>query len=112
MAHTQKDIKITFLAALLIKLFVLIINLPREFCFTEEKVLFIDSLKQFLTSMIIVKKMINKHFNKNLIMSAEEEEGRFESTNICWISDKLFDVGDDKVRDHCHITIKYRGAAH
>ena len=56
--------------------------------------------------------MINKHFNKNLIMSAEEEEGRFESTNICWISDKLFDVEDDKVRDHCHITIKYRGAAH
>ena len=26
--------------------------------------------------------------------------------------DKLFDVGDDKIRDHCHITRKYRGAAH
>ena len=36
--------------------------------------LFIGSLKQFLMSMIIAKKMIKKHFNKNLIMSAEEEE--------------------------------------
>ena len=26
--------------------------------------------------------------------------------------DKLFDVGDDKVRNHCHITGNYRGAAH
>ena len=24
----------------------------------------------------------------------------------------MFDVGDDKVRDHCHITGKYRGAEH
>ena len=42
-------------------------------------------------------------------MSAEEEE-KFQLTNSFWICDKLFDVGDKKVRDHCHI--KYRGAAH
>ena len=55
--------------------------------------------------------MIKKHFNKNLIISAEEEE-KFQLSNNCWICDKLFVVGDDKVRDHCHITGKYRGAAH
>ena len=55
--------------------------------------------------------MIKKHFKKNLIMSAEEEE-RFQLSNNCCICNKLFDVGDDKVRDHCHITRKYRGAAH
>ena len=55
--------------------------------------------------------MIKKHFNKNLIMSAEEEE-RFQLSNSCWICDKLFYVGHDKVRDHCHITGKYRSAAH
>ena len=55
--------------------------------------------------------MIKKHCNKNLIMSAEEEE-RFQLTNSCWVCDKLFDVGDDKVRDHRHITGKYRRAAH
>ena len=46
----------------------------------------------------------------DLLKSAEEEE-KFQLTNSCWICDKLFDVGDDKVRDHCHITGKYRGAA-
>ena len=57
------------------------------------------------------KKMIKKHFNKTLIMFAEEEE-RFQLTNSSWICKKLFDVGDDKVRDHCHITGKYGGTAH
>ena len=35
-------------------------------------------------------------------MSTEEEE-RFQLSNICWICDKLIDVGDDKVRDHCYL---------
>ena len=43
-------------------------------------------------------------------MSAKEE--RFQLSNNCWICDKLFDVGDEKVRDNCRITGKYRGAAH
>ena len=44
-------------------------------------------------------------------MSAEDEE-RFQSSSKCWVCDKLFDVGDNKVRDHCHVTGKYRGSAH
>ena len=55
--------------------------------------------------------MVKKHFNKNLIMSAKEEE-RFQLSNICWIRNKLFDIADTKVRDHCHVSGKYRGAAH
>ena len=55
--------------------------------------------------------MIKRHFNKNLIMLVEDEK-RFQLTNSSWICDKLFDVGDDKVRNHCHITGKYRGAAY
>ena len=51
---------------------------------------------------------MKKHFNKNLIMSVEEEE-EFEKSNICWICVKIID--NNKVRDHCHITGKYRGAA-
>ena len=42
---------------------------------------FIDSLKQFLKSMSIVKKELKKHFNKNIIMPAEEE--RFKLSNSC-----------------------------
>ena len=54
---------------------------------------------------------MNKHFNKNLIMSAKEEE-QFQSSNICWICEKLIDDGNDKVSGHCHIIGKFRGAAH
>ena len=57
------------------------------------------------------KKVIKKHFTKNLVMSAEEEE-KFQLSNSCWICNKLFDVGDEKVREHCRITGKYRGRAH
>ena len=42
----------------------------------------------------------------------EEEEKRFQLSNSCWTCDKLFDVGDEKVRYHCRITGKYRGATH
>ena len=44
-------------------------------------------------------------------MSAEEEE-KFQLANSCWFCNKLLDVRDEKVRDHCHITGKYRDAAH
>ena len=55
--------------------------------------------------------MTKKYFNKNLIISTEENE-RFEQSNICCICNKLLDISDDKVRDHCHISAKYRGVAH
>ena len=35
-------------------------------------------------------------------MSSEDEE-RFQLSNKCWIPDKLFDVGGDKVRDNYHV---------
>ena len=51
---------------------------------------------------------MNKHFNKNLIINEEEEQ--FQSRNTCWIRKKLID--DEKAKDHCHITGKFRGASH
>ena len=50
-------------------------------------------------------------FNKNLIMT-EEEECLFQQNNTFWICKKLIDNEDEKVRDHCHITGKFRGSAH
>ena len=50
--------------------------------------------------------MIKKHFDRYLVMSAEDEE-RFQLSNICWICNKLFDGGDNKVKDQCHITENY-----
>ena len=53
---------------------------------------------------------MKKHFNKNLIITEEEEE--FQLSNTCRICKKLIDNDDEKVRDHCHVTGKFRGAAH
>ena len=54
---------------------------------------------------------MKKHFNKNFIITEGEEE-QYQSSNICWIFKKLIDYGDEKVRDHCHVTGRFRGAAH
>ena len=40
----------------------------------------------------------------------EKEEEKYQSSIICWIYEKLIEY--EKVRVHCHITGKYRGAAH
>ena len=58
-----------------------------------------------------MQKSDKKYFNKNLVIS-EEDEQRFQSSNKRWICDKLFYVGDNKVKDYCHVTEKYRGSAH
>ena len=44
-------------------------------------------------------------------MSVEDEK-IFQSSNICWICNKLSMDKDKKVRDHDHIIGKYRGSAH
>ena len=55
---------------------------------------------------------MKKHFNKNLIMSEEEEQQQLHSSNTFWICKKLINNDDEKVRDHCHITGKFRDVAH
>ena len=55
------------------------------------------------------RNVMKKHFNKNLVMTDEQNE-EFKNSNICWICGKLIEF-NDKVRDHCHITGKYRGCA-
>ena len=40
----------------------------------------------------------------------KEEANRFNEETKCWICKG--ELGENKVRDHCHYTGKYRGAAH
>jgi len=57
------------------------------------------------------KKVMKKEFNKPLkIMKKDEEE--FKKADECYICNKKYTNEDIKVRDHCHITGKYRGSAH
>ena len=37
---------------------------------------------------------MKKCFSRNLLMSTEEEEERFEQSNICWICGTLFEISD------------------
>ena len=67
-----------------------------------------EFIKAILKECQYCKKVLNKHFNKNLIM-IEEEEGQFQSSNTCSICVKLTDDDDEKIRDHCDITGKFRG---
>ena len=43
---------------------------------------------------------------------SEEDEHLFQQSKKCWICEKLIDNDDEKVRDHCHVTGKFRGTAH
>ena len=54
---------------------------------------------------------MKKHFNKNLIMS-EEEEHLFQQSNGFWICKELINNNLEKVRDNCHVTGRIRGAPH
>ena len=64
-------------------------------------------------------KMINNIPMKNMIFG-EKERKQYVKGNICWICKEEFDDipnengyrKNRKVRDHCHFTGKYRGAAH
>ena len=50
-----------------------------------------------------------KNTNKDIIMAQENEED-YKNNNICRFCEKF--IESDKVRDHCHLTGKYRGPAH
>ena len=41
----------------------------------------------------------------------KEDDKDFENSTKCWICDQVYVEGDDKVRDHCHITGRLRGSA-
>ena len=68
-------------------------------------------IKAILKGYEYSNKLMKKYFNENLVLTEEEEEN-FQSSNTCWICEKLIEDDDEKVRDHCHITGKFRGAAH
>ena len=55
-------------------------------------------------------KIISELGNRKMIISKEEEE-QFKQASNCWICGKLLNI-QDRVRDHCHFTGRYRGAAH
>ena len=74
--HTLKNIRNTLLTVLPTKLFVLMINLVRG------KNAFNRCIEVILEEYDYCNKVVKNHFNKNLIMSAEDEQ-RFQLSNKC-----------------------------
>ena len=81
-----------------------------------------DCIEKFIMKMLSeVKdciKIVIEHFQKPLVMT-DKNETHFQNSTICHICEIKFNEEKDKdkpskqkVRDHCHITGKYRGAAH
>ena len=63
-----------------------------------------------------VTKIIN-YEKKEMIPLTKKEEKKHNKQEVCYICKKRFSTDDNnkkyyKVRDHCHYTGKYRGAAH
>ena len=107
---TQKNIMSMFLVVILIKLFVLIINSRSIVVYRDENAAY-KFIKAILEEHKYCKKIMKNEFNKNLIMT-EEEEYLFQQSNSCWICKKIIDNEDEKVRDDCQTTGKFRGSAH
>ena len=66
----------------------------------------------FVKEDIKLEKKMNFYFintRKDIIMTEEDEED-FDNNNLCRFCEK--EILSDKVRDHCHLTGKYRGPAH
>ncbi len=72
---------------------------------------FIQTLKEEGQNLSqILKERLEKF--KYHVLSLKEEEEEFQNVNVCHICKKKFSKSDIKVRDHCHITGKFRGVAH
>lgn len=52
---------------------------------------------------------MTKHFT--FVMSDDEKE-MFKLAEVCHICGEQYTDADIRVRDHCHVTGKYRGSAH
>ena len=69
-----------------------------------------DAAQEFVEMLEEDIKIIANIREKKMILGKKGKE-RFDEETKCWICNEKFD-GDDKVRDHCHFTGRYRGAAH
>ena len=74
-----------------------------------------NAIHKFMENMLEevnwCKSKMKKHFNKPLKMTKEDEKD-FQKAIKCHICDQQYTDKDIRVRDHCHITGRFRGSAH
>ena len=69
-----------------------------------------DPVDVFLSWLEEDVKIISELGNEPMKITPEEQE-QFNQASNCWICGNLLNL-EDRVRDHCHFTGRYRGAAH
>ena len=77
--------------------------------FTQTKPEDADAMDVFIKWLEEDVKDIANIEPKQMIFT-EEDEKQFNKASDCWICGEY--LGNDRVRDHCHFTGRYRGAAH
>ena len=75
-----------------------------------------NSIHKFLSAMLkeadYCQQISKDHFNQPMCITKQQEQDFQEATD-CHICNQTFnDSTDKKVRDHCHVTGRFRGAAH
>ena len=68
-------------------------------------------MEKMLEEVKYCKNIMKKEFNKQLI-TTDNDELSFKLELKCHICEESYKDKDIRVRDHCHITGKYRGSAH
>ena len=68
-------------------------------------------LENMLEEVEYCKRMVKKHFNKNLRMTVEDMDD-FNRSNKCYICNEKYVEGVKPMKDHCRITGRYLGSAH
>ena len=71
----------------------------------------LDAMQKFVEWLEEDIKIIANIPAKKMIFGEKEKE-QYEKETKCWICKGKFKNDDKKVRDHCHFTGRYRGAAH
>ena len=70
-----------------------------------------DAAQKFVKMLEKDIKEITNIPAKKMIFREKEKE-QFDKETKCWICKEVFKINNKKVRDHCHFTGRYRGAAH
>ena len=68
-------------------------------------------MEKMLKEVEYCKAVVKQRFNKPLFMT-EDDEQCFRTMDGCHICGEKYTDKDVRIRDHCHITGKFRGSAH
>lgn len=75
----------------------------------------IDAVEVFVKRLDELVLQLYQNHLKNIVEMkplSQDQQNIFNNSQICHICDNPFENGDEKVRDHCHLTGNFRGAAH